>query len=59
MKLECTLNHLQCELLPPIEEWWFDIGFTYQTTPYYCVDKSPCKYVVTIGLLFFSIYIRW
>lgn len=47
MKLEICINELE-------GSWWFDIGLSGQTTEY-----TPTKYVVTIALLFFSIYIRF
>lgn len=59
MKLECMLNHLQCELFPPIKEWWFEVGLTYQTTEHYHRDYVQYRRVLIISLLFFSIYIRW
>lgn len=48
MKVEITLNTLDNK------EWWFDIGLSYQRTPY-----TRTKQVFTIALLFFSVYIRW
>jgi len=47
MKVEIAWNKID-------KEWWFDIGISYQTTSYY---KS--KRVITIALLFFSLYFRW
>lgn len=36
-------------------EWWFDLGISYQRTPYHPKHKK----VITISLIIFSIYIRW
>jgi hypothetical protein len=48
MKLEITYNTLDDEL------WWFDLGISAQKTFY---EKT--NYVIAIGLIFFTIYIRW
>lgn len=48
MKIEVSLHTLDDK------EWWFDLGISIHRTPYY--EK---KRVVTLALVFFSIYLRW
>ena len=48
MSIECMLNNLE-------GDWWFDIGFSYQKTDYH----HKYRRVITIAMVFFSIYIRW
>jgi len=36
-------------------EWWFNLGVSYDKTKY----TPPYKRVITIGIIFFSIYIRF
>lgn len=36
------------------DPWWFELGVSYQTTEFH-----KMKYLITIGLCFWSIYIRW
>ena len=37
------------------EEWWFDLGVSYQTASY----PRNKKHLFTIALIFFTIYFRW
>ena len=48
MNIECMLNCLE-------SDWWFDLGVSYQKTPYHHTHKK----VMTLSLVFFSVYIRW
>jgi len=48
MNIEVTLNTLDKK------EWWFDLGVSYGRTNYH-----QKKHVVTIALVFFSVYVRW
>lgn len=36
------------------DPWWFELGVSFQTTEWH-----KKKYLITIGLCFWSIYIRW
>ena len=36
------------------DPWWFELGISYQTTEWH-----KKKYLITIGLCFWSIYIRY
>lgn len=47
MKIEFVLNKID-------NEWWFDLGLSYQN-----VMHPQYKKVLTISLIFASIYIRW
>ena len=49
MNIELTLNTLDNK------EWWFDLGISCQKTDYH----PQKKYVFTISLVFFSVYVRW
>jgi hypothetical protein len=49
MNIELTLNTLDNK------EWWFDLGISCQKTNYH----HQKKYVFTISLVFFSVYVRW
>lgn len=48
MQLEIELNNLD-------GDWWFNLGITFDSTKY----NPNYKYLVTIGLAFFSVYIRF
>jgi len=48
MQLEIDLNNLD-------GDWWFNLGITFDSTKY----NPDYKYLVTIGLAFFSVYIRF
>ena len=46
--IEFSLNTLDKK------DWWFDLGISFGKTAYHSK-----KYVLTIALVFCSIYIRW
>ena len=48
MSIEYGLNCLE-------GDWWFDLGISYQKTPYHHEHRK----VITVSLVFFSVYIRW
>lgn len=48
-----TIQFLKHKLLEN-DPWWFELGLTWQTTEWHKKD-----YVITIGLGFWSIYIRY
>ena len=48
MKIQVLLHTLDNK------EWWFDIGISYQKAIY-----NRKKYLITIGIVFFSVYVRW
>ncbi len=48
MKIEVSLNTLDDK------EWWFNLGLSYDKVHYH-----EMKHVFTIGVIFFSIYVRW
>ena len=48
MSIEYELNYLE-------GDWWFDLGISYQKTPYHHEHKK----VITVSLVFFSVYVRW
>lgn len=52
MSIEMSLNQLGQKWY---QDWFFGIGISYDTTKF----TPPHKHVVTIALLFFSIYIRF
>lgn len=45
--IEISLNHINYE-------WWIDLGISYSRTQF-----MKQKHVITISLLFISLYIRW
>jgi hypothetical protein len=47
MEIKFILNNID-------GDWWFEFGFSIQKTPYYKLNR-----LITIGLGFMSIYIRW
>jgi hypothetical protein len=49
MKIEFTKHQLVKN-----DEWWFELGVSWQMTEWH---KN--KYLITIGLSFWSIYIRY
>lgn len=48
MKVEIEWNEIE-------NNWWFDLGLSYQKTQYHRQYEN----VVTVGLGIFSIYVRW
>jgi hypothetical protein len=47
MKIEIIWNELE-------GDWWFDLGISYQKTPYH----PEYKRVIAFSFIIFSIYIR-
>jgi len=48
MKIEFQRNTLDNQ------KWWFELGISVQQ-----INFNKQKWLVTIGLTFFNIYIRW
>ena len=48
MKVEIRLNELE-------NDWWFELGVCFQKTEFH----PTTRYVFTIGIMFFNIYIRF